>query len=59
VTIFVFLKYRKEISMVIFIVTGGILVVFGVFYVVAVFGSVLYEGYTSKQCLTAHERAAE
>jgi hypothetical protein len=58
VAILVVLKYYKQISLFVLIIVAGGAVLFGGLVVLAAVGSAVYEEYTAKQCLTAHERRA-
>jgi hypothetical protein len=51
-------KYRHEIFWILVIVGGGGATLAAAFFVFAFFAGIAYEGYTTKQCLSAHERAA-
>ena len=50
-------KYRREIFWVVLIVGGGGAVLVAAVFVIGFVASTAYEGYTTKQCLTAYERA--
>jgi uncharacterized membrane protein len=50
-------KYRREIFWTSLIVGGGIAIVTIAGFVIEFVASAAYEGYTTKQCLTAYERA--
>jgi hypothetical protein len=50
-------KYRREIFWVALIVGGGGAAIVGALFVIGFVASAAYDGYTTKQCLSAYERA--
>jgi hypothetical protein len=50
-------KYRREIFWTVVIVGGGAAAIGAALLVIGFVASTAYEGYTTKQCLTAYERA--